>query len=123
MMMGILLKAYVIFSFWLKGILQKLLFGPTPPHDSFLKINVNGSFVNNDTVGAGFVVRNENGDLIYAEARHLCSLSSFEAEVKALFYGVQSCIANGSQTVFFFKVMHCFSEHSQALQEAPLAIS
>ncbi|XP_042962665.1 uncharacterized protein LOC122296936 [Carya illinoinensis] len=62
------------------------------PFPSWFKLNVDGSSLENPGhIGASGLIRNGEGSLIWAFAKELGNESNNEAELTALFYGLQYC--------------------------------
>ncbi|CAH9125466.1 unnamed protein product [Cuscuta epithymum] len=58
------------------------------------KLNVDAAYLRGISQG-GAILRNNNGELIWAVAFHLCSKSSEEAEVRALVQATEMAMAEG----------------------------
>jgi len=63
-----------------------------PPHQQFLKINADGSFIKEDNAGAcGFIVRNYLGEPVLAGASNISpALDALSAETLACLFALES---------------------------------
>lgn len=65
-----------------------------------IKLNSDGSDLSNPRrIGAGEVIRDHNGDLIYAYVASLGKETNNQAEVEAAIWGLSWCLSNGVQQV------------------------
>ncbi|VAI39971.1 unnamed protein product [Triticum turgidum subsp. durum] len=64
-----------------------------PPNEGWVKLNTDGSYVDSDNAGAGMILRNSTGGIIFSACRSLFSCrDAVEAELGAIMEGLSLAI-------------------------------
>ncbi|XP_060210477.1 uncharacterized protein LOC132637406 [Lycium barbarum] len=69
------------------------------PPMGWTKLNTDGRHSNNDSIGAGGIIRDSNGQIIMSYAKNLAKGSSNIGEAKAIIYGLQWCTSQSLQNI------------------------
>ncbi|KAK6782185.1 hypothetical protein RDI58_019981 [Solanum bulbocastanum] len=75
------------------------LLGKSPPHNTY-KLNTDGSALNNlDKIGGGDILRDDQGNMIFAFTVSLGMGTNNQAELQVASYGLHWCIQHGYKNV------------------------